>query len=52
MVKAIDDGGVAMYFQSTAKEESRHIVLSIEVFLPLNLADSDLGKKNETRKGK
>jgi hypothetical protein len=51
-IKAIDDGGMSMYFQHTplSSKESRRVVLSVEVVSSPH--SINLGKTEKTCKGK
>jgi len=53
LVKAIDDGGVSMYFRRdpVSSRESRCVVLSVEVGR-LTALHTNLGQTEKARKGK
>jgi hypothetical protein len=53
LVKAIDDGGVSMYFRRdpASSRESQRVVLSVEVS-PITALQTNEGQTQKARKGK
>ena len=52
LVKAIDDGGVSMYFRRdpASSQQSRRVILSVEVNAPLTIFLINPGKTKKARK--
>jgi hypothetical protein len=54
LIKAIDDGGVSMYFRRdpSSSQQSRRVILSVEVKFSVPILLTDPGKTKKVYKGK